>query len=236
MVREVEGELMNKYPTASILIIAGVLAVMALAGCSEEKEHIAPPIYDRDSVAMMTSYGVNTLISDSGVIKYRIVAEEWEINEKRNPSRWIFKKGLFLEQFDASLHVQSYIQCDTAYYYDVDKLWELRGRVRILSKNGLRFRSEELFWDERKHEIYSTKFAHLITSDRELQGTNFRSDENMTKYYAFSTKGSFQKDDIDDSDKKKSSSSVGSDSVKSIGRQPASPKRKVTSIPLIRQQ
>ena len=226
---------MGKSDTGRTLILAAVMAMMVMVGCSEEKEHIAPAIYDKDSVAMMTSYGVNTLISDSGVIKYRIVAEEWEINEKRNPSRWIFNKGLFLEQFDPTLHVQSYIQCDTAYYYDVDKLWELRGRVRILSKNGLRFRSEELFWDERKHEIYSSKFSHLITSDRELQGTNFRSDENMTKYYAFSTKGSFQKDDIDKSEKRKSTT-ARPDSTSSIGRQPASPKRKVTSIPLIRKE
>ena len=68
--------------------------------CQEQKEHTASAIHDRDSVAMMTSFGVNTLISDSGVMKYRIITERWEVNEKRNPSRWIFDKGLFLEQFD----------------------------------------------------------------------------------------------------------------------------------------
>ena len=43
--------------------------------CSEAHEHTAAAIMPEDSVSMMTSYGVNTLISDSGVIKYRIVAE-----------------------------------------------------------------------------------------------------------------------------------------------------------------
>ena len=47
-----------------------VLAAMTMAvfSCSEEVEHTAPAIHDRDSVSMMTSYGVNTLISDSGVM------------------------------------------------------------------------------------------------------------------------------------------------------------------------
>lgn len=45
---------------------------MILAGCQEQVEHTAAAIHAKDSVAMMTSYGVNTLISDSGVIKYRI--------------------------------------------------------------------------------------------------------------------------------------------------------------------
>ena len=111
-----------------------MLLCACIAACDEQKAHTAPAIYDRDSVSMMTSYGVNTLISDSGIIKYRIVAEEWEVNQNRQPSRWIFEKGLFLEQFDLAMHVQSYIQCDTAYYFDMLRLWELRGRVRILTK------------------------------------------------------------------------------------------------------
>lgn len=46
-----------------------------LASCEGQKEHTAPAVHDRDSASMMISYGVNTLISDSGVIKYRIVTE-----------------------------------------------------------------------------------------------------------------------------------------------------------------
>ena len=164
--------------------------------CRGEHEHTAPAIYERDSVPVMTTYGVNTLISDSGVIKYRIVAERWEINEVKNPSRWTFDKGILLTQFDQTLHVQSYIQCDTAYYYDKDRRWELHGRVRILTKQGTSFSSEELFWDESKHEIWSHRFSHLKTPERELQGNYFRSDERMTRYMVTNTKGSFERGDI----------------------------------------
>lgn len=70
-------------------IVIGVIVSWVLAACQNPVEHTAPAIHDRDSVAMMTSYGVNTLISDSGVIKYRIVTERWEVNTNRVPSRWI---------------------------------------------------------------------------------------------------------------------------------------------------
>lgn len=173
-----------------------LFSIIALLACTEEHEHTAPAIREKDSVPSMVSYGVNTLISDSGVIKYRIVTERWEMNDKRNPSRWIFDKGVFLTQFDQTLHIQSYIQCDTAYYFDKNRIWELRGRVRILTKQGLRFSSEELYWDEQKHEIWSHKFSHLKTPERELQGNYFKSNENMTKYIVTNTKGSFEKADI----------------------------------------
>lgn len=189
-------------------------AVVFLAGggllfvsCEEQKEHTAPAIHERDSVAMMTSYGVNTLISDSGVIKYRIVAERWEVNENVNPSRWIMNKGVFMTQFDEKFHVQSYIQADTAYHYDKQKLWELRGRVRILTKDGLKFFSEQLYWDEARHEFYSNVFSRLITPERTLQGAYFRSDEQMTNYYVSNTKGSFVRSDLDGSDDEAAESS-----------------------------
>ena len=167
-----------------------------LASCEGQKEHTAPAVHDRDSASMMISYGVNTLISDSGVIKYRIVTERWEVNTVRNPSRWIFEKGLFFEQFDEKFHVQSYIQCDTAYYYDQKKLWELRSRVSILTKDGLRFTSQQLFWDLASHELYSNVPSRLVTPDRTLEGTYFRSDERMTRYFVSNSRGSFEKTDI----------------------------------------
>lgn len=179
--------------TRAALLLTAVLCIMA---CSEEREHTAPAIRDRDSVSVMTSYGVNTLISDSGVIKYRLVTERWDVNQIKNPSRWTFIRGIFMEQFDEQFHVRGYIQSDTAWYYDKMKLWEFRGRVRVRNVNGLIFRSEELFWDGIKHELYSHKFSKLITPERTLQGTYFRSDERMTHYTVSNSAGSFVKSDM----------------------------------------
>ena len=205
--------------------IGFALALLAamLGSCRGQKEHTAPAVRDRDSVSMMTSYGVNTLISDSGVIKYRIVTERWEVNTVRNPSRWIFEKGLFFEQFDDKFHVQSYIQCDTAYYYDQKRLWELRNRVRILTKDGVRFSSQQLFWDESSHELYSNVHSVLITPERTLEGNYFRSDERMTKYFVSNSRGSFEKGDIAGTGDTITSAP---DTVKASIRQQATPVRK----------
>lgn len=207
----------------------GLLMFLFSVACSEQVEHTAPAIHPRDSVAVMTSYGVNTLISDSGVIKYRIVTERWEVNQTRIPSHWTFDKGLFLEQFDEKFHINSYIQADTAYYYDQQKVWKLYGRVRILTKDGLRFSSEQLTWDQNKHELSSNVFSKLITPERTLQGTHFWSDERMTRYFVSNSKGSFVKGDIAGTQNDTLHSQP--DSVKRNIRQQATPVR-ATSIPL----
>ena len=186
MVRKMEGR-----------VILAAVVFAAFTACSDNvKEHTAPAIHDRDSVSMMTSYGVNTLISDSGIIKYRIVTERWDVNIVRNPSRWTFEKGIFFEQFDEKFHVQAYIQADTAWYYDVKKLWHLRGRVRIRNINGLIYTSEELYWDGISHELYSNVFSKVVTPERQMEGSYFRSDEQMRHYLVSNSKGSFEREDM----------------------------------------
>ena len=165
--------------------------------CSEAQEHIAPAVNPEDSVSVMTTYGVNTLISDSGVIKYRIVTERWDVNTARHPSRWEFMKGVFFEQFDEQFHVQAFIQADTAWYYDQLRLWKLRGRVSIRNVKGLIYTSEELFWDGMKHEFYSTVFSRVVTPERTMEGTYFRSDEKMEHYVVSNSVGSFIAADIE---------------------------------------
>ncbi len=203
-----------------------LVLVLVFLACQERQEHIVPAVNPKDSVSTMVTYGVNMLVSDSGMMKYRIVAECWEVNQAKNPSRWIFEKGLFLEQFDPKFHVEAYIQCDTAYYFDQEKLWELRGRVRVRNIEGLRFSSEELFWDQNKHELYSYKYSRLVTPDREMEGTYFRSDERMTKYTITNSKGSFVKGGVVESEG--DSILTAPDTVKAKKRLPTTPSARKT--------
>ena len=172
-----------------------------VSSCNDTIEHTAPAINPEDSVAVMSSYGVNTLVSDSGVMKYRIVAEEWIVNQNVNPSQWIFEKGLFIEQFDEKFNIEAYIQCDTAYYYDLKKLWKLRSNVRLRTKDGKIFSSNELYWDQGTHEMYSNCFSKIIMPDKEMQGDYFRSNERFTKYNIRNSKGSIDKDNLNNEQK-----------------------------------
>ena len=181
--------------------------------CSEAQEHTAPAVNPQDSASMMTTYGVNTLISDSGVIKYRIVTERWDVNTVREPSRWEFMKGVFFEQFDEQFHVEAYIQADTAWYFDRQRLWKLRGRVSVRNMKGLLFTSEELFWDGIRHEFYSHVFSKLVTPERTMEGTYFKSVEHMEHYVVSNSKGSFVASDIDGEDSTGSAQDDAQDST-----------------------
>lgn len=139
----------------------------------------------------MHSRGINTLISDSGVIRYRLVAEEWDIyNNEPKPTTWKFMKGMLMERFDEKFHIDLFVQSDTSYLHE-QRLWELRGRVVVRNVKGDVFHTEELFWDMNKHEMWSNKYIRINTPERELEGTEFHSNEQMTQYYVINSVGAF---------------------------------------------
>ena len=66
----------------------------------------------------------------------------------------------------------------------------LRGRVRVRNlQDGTTYTSQQLYWDNEKHEFYSNVPMHIVTPDRDLQGDRFRSDEQLTRYEVRRTRG-----------------------------------------------
>lgn len=185
--------------TITLLVCAFFIVICSLLSCHEKIEYTAEAISSKDTLPFMHAKGINTLISDSGVMRYRMVAEEWDIyNSGREPATWKFMKGLLMERFDENFHVDLYIQSDTAYLHR-QRTWELRGRVVIRNMRNEVFLTEELFWDMNTHEIWNHAFMHIITPERELQGTEFRSNESMTKYSVSNSSGAFPVSDTETS-------------------------------------
>lgn len=169
------------------------LTVFALAlsvACSREEKATTPALQNRDSLPIMSTSGVSKLISDSGVIRYKIIAETWDVYDRTKPQRQTFMNGIFMEKFDERFKVSMFLTADTAYCYD-QNLWELRGRVEIRKENGTVFNTNELFWDKGKHIVYSSKFVHIVTPQQDLRGVGFRSDEELTNYEVSNSAGSF---------------------------------------------
>ena len=172
-----------------------VVMLLLFTSCSRGEKVFGEAVTERDSLPVLATYDVNTLISDSGLIRYRIVADEWLIFDRKTPSYWSFEKGVYLEKFDENHVVDADIKADTAYYYDNDRLWELRGDVAIKNLKGERFNTELLFWDEKTQRVYSDRFIRIEQVDKVVTGEGFESNQSMTEYTIFKPGGVFYFED-----------------------------------------
>lgn len=174
--------------TSTTIATLAVVVLIFLTSC-QEKQFNAPAIECRDSLAVMSTYGVSTLISDSGRISYKIDAEEWFVFDKRQPPYWAFEKSVYLEKYDHELNIEATIQCDTAYYYSEQKLWKLIGNVDIRNPKDERFFTDLMYWDQEKELIYSDAYIKIEQEDQVTEGVGFSSNQSMTVWEIKNTKG-----------------------------------------------
>lgn len=144
-----------------------------------------------DSLAVMSTFDVNSIISDSGRISYKIIADEWRIYDKRKPPHWAFEKGVYLEKFDTLMNVEATVKCDTAYYYSETKIWKLIGNVNIKNKNNEKFLTDLLFWDQEKKQIYSDAYIKIEQPDQYTEGYGFSANQDLSIWQINNTKGIF---------------------------------------------
>lgn len=178
----------RKELTGTTIVSMAVVVLIFLASC-QEKQFNAPAIECRDSLAVMSTYDVSTLISDSGRISYRIDAEEWLVFDKRQPPYWAFEKGVYLEKYDLGMNVEATIKCDTAYYYSSQQLWKLIGNVDIRNQKNERFYTDLMYWDQENEKIYSDAYIKIEQEDQVTEGVGFSSNQSMTLWEIKNTKG-----------------------------------------------
>ena len=207
----------NKTYLNSLNITAAILAAVMFVifpACSGKDKNLAEAISENDTLPSMSSLGVTTLISDSGITRYKIVAEEWLIFDKKNPPYWAFEKGVYLEKFDTLFRIDASIKADTAYYHEKKKLWELKGNVQIHSQRGDKFQTDLLFWDEKKEKVYSDKFIQIEQEDKVIKGYGFESNQDLTEYEIKNTTGIFTVEDTAPATPPQKTDSIQADSKK----------------------
>lgn len=165
-----------------------VVVPIFVTSCNSAQEE-SVIIENRDSMAVMSTYGVSTIISDSGRISYRIDAEEWLIFDRRQPPYWAFEKGVYLEKYDYEMNVEATIKCDTAYYYSELKLWKLIGNVDIRNPKNERFYTDLMYWNQEEEKIYSDAYIKIEQEEQTTEGIGFSSNQNMTQWEIKNTKG-----------------------------------------------
>ncbi len=185
----------HRISTSITVAVWTTVMFLFFTSCGGSKKQLADAIDDKDSLPDMKNIGVTSFVSDSGMIRYKIVTDEWLIYSKKNPPYWAFEKGLYIEKFDTLFRVDASIKADTAYYHEKKEIWELRGNVHIQNQAGDKFDTELLFWNQAKEKIYSDKFIKIEQEDKILTGYGFESDQQMNEYVIMKPEGIFTIED-----------------------------------------
>lgn len=170
---------LRSLPALTAMAIAAMACMVS--GCKDEN-----PVETADigagSVPTMVTHDVQTLISDSGVVRYKITTPVWYVYDEIKDPCWRFPEGLELEKYNDLFQRDATVRADSATYFKNKQLWRLDGGVSVSNVAGEKFLTEQLYWDQRQHKLYSDSFIHIERADRVLEGYGFDSDERLTRY------------------------------------------------------
>ncbi|MDR0680879.1 MAG: LPS export ABC transporter periplasmic protein LptC [Dysgonamonadaceae bacterium] len=158
--------------------------------CSQGNKMSAIEV-DAQTLPLTHAENILSLISDSGITRYRLQTKVWDVYSKANTSYWHFPKGIYLEKFDSLFNVVGSVKSDTAYYFEDKELWKLIGNVYIVNQEGDKFETSELFWKRSepawsRNSIYTDKFVRIERGDQIITMKGLRSNQLMDDYVFYS--------------------------------------------------
>ena len=177
---------------ALLCLLAGSLLVVT--SCQRKDP---PPLsdvgLDPETAYSMYTRDVRALVADSGITQYRLITPEWYVYNKNEKvgreAHWYFPHGLYTEQFDERDSTTVFVEADSAFYWTDRRLWELHGEINVRNRAGSRFYSHLLYWDQGEKRIYTPDSVWIETQERKIQGCNFESDEQFTRYIFHGSSG-----------------------------------------------
>jgi len=167
--------------------MATIIATVAvpfflLAACNFEKKEFVDISFNPEKDFTMKALTVSTLVSDSGVTKYRASAPVWYVFDKAQEPYWYFPEKVHVERFDTAFNIEASFDADTAYYFSKTRLWKFIGNVDVHNIEGERFETSLLYWDQNTERVYSDSFIRITKADFENTGTGFESNQTLTNY------------------------------------------------------
>jgi len=180
-----------KYRTYLTTVIITVVMSFFCPSCGKKDRQLGAAVTSRDSASVVTTRGVDMLISENGIIRYHVIAEEWKIFDKMDPPFYSMEQGVLLEILDSVMQVESLLEADTAYYMSKTKIWHLISNVHAENVKHEEFDTPELFINNSSDRMYSDSIIHIKQEKQVLVGHGFESNRNLTKYTIRKTEGVF---------------------------------------------
>jgi LPS export ABC transporter protein LptC len=142
-------------------------------------------------MAALEARDVMTIVSDSGITRYRIKAPRWMVYDKADTPYWEFPDGIFLEKFNMELESDASVEADYAHYNEPAQRWMLKGNVKALNLEGEQFETSLLYWDQKNESVYSDSSIVVTRETSVIKGVGFRSNQQMTEYTIMNPTGVF---------------------------------------------
>jgi LPS export ABC transporter protein LptC len=165
----------NAFKKAAALIM-GCFFFMACENSLDEIRKMQQQKLSVDEVKGVTSY-----LSQAGVVKAKLTAP-YMLRYFDSVPRVEFPRSLHVDFYDDSTRIKSYLDAKQAEYFEQQGRVILRDSVVVISTDGDTLKTDELFWEQNLHKLYTNKDVEIRQRTKTIFGKGFESDEQLKNF------------------------------------------------------
>ncbi len=176
---------------SGIIVLFSLLLVLVLVdSCGGKDVSLENLNLHLDSVYTMRTLKVDMLVSDSGIVRYRLISPEWLVYDNQHRKQWVFPEGIRLETYDSITTGQTLVEADSAVQHLDTEVWELIGNVKMVGLKGELLCTPHLFWDRLRHKLYSNDTTYFQRQGSSgLHSKSFDAKDDLSVYNIYENKG-----------------------------------------------
>jgi len=156
------------------------VGIVGFPSCDDRQ---AQQSVDVENVITQMTDSLKIISSDNGQRKYIFTAPLMERYSLSKEPYIEFRKGINIESYDSAGAFSSSLVADYAIYLENQKLWQAKGNVVGINKDGQRLETQQLFWNQNTKRIYSNVDTRVtMPTGERVTGVGFESDEAMNDW------------------------------------------------------
>ena len=129
------------------------------------------------------------LFSDSAIVRIKFTARRQLQYENGDQD---FPEGIFIESYETDGTRSSTITADRGHYDQREDKYTAEGNVIVKNlENGQTLKTEVLYWEPRKKEIYTDRYVEIASQEEVIMGEGLTANEDFSSYRILKPTGSF---------------------------------------------
>lgn len=178
---------LHRYIVVALSLVGSAIALFSC----EEPKRVPADASSLDDFMTEYSEHLSMFQVENGVESYLFEAPLMEgYMMARDPYRE-FRKGIDITTYDEDSVgvVKATLRANYAIFYEKRKLWEAKGDVVVIQRDGRSLYTSQLFWNQATHRIYSNVDSKIVDGDEIYHCEGFESDESMKEWSYRKLKG-----------------------------------------------
>lgn len=138
-----------------------------------------------------TLINANVVFKDSGFLKINLrspLIEEYAMIDSPYTK---FPKGLEMDYYNKNIDSPGFLRANWAIMNEMKGWYEGRGDVLVISEKGDTLKTQKLFWNKKKRQVFTQDTVYIITKTGDsLQANNgLEAKDDLTEYMLFNNQG-----------------------------------------------